>query len=281
MNKINIAEFETAAKNHLESRKRELPQSANHLLAALEYSFFSGGKRFRPQIVLSTAPLFQLAQSQVIPWALAIEFIHTYSLIHDDLPSMDNDDLRRGQPTNHKVFGESTALLAGDALLTEAFYIIAKYYEKTPEIAAHLVFLLSQAAGLVGMVAGQVMDLSLKSNQDVNEQKLKQIHALKTGALIESAVSGVALIAKANETEKTKLQTYGKSLGIAFQIADDLLDFNPQKPEVSGYPTLVGVDKTKEILRQVTAEGLEALSPWGDSAQLLKELLEKNISRQQ
>jgi geranylgeranyl diphosphate synthase type II len=195
------------------------PENAEpkNLHKAMRYSVFSGGKRIRPVILVESAKVCGGKEASALPLACAVELIHTYSLIHDDLPAMDDDDYRRGKPSCHKAFGEATAILAGDGLLTLAFEIIAKYC--APEIAAKAVVLLARAAGSSGMVGGQEMDLNA-----VRKKNASRIDLLKTAKLFEVSASLGAVSARAGKKELKALAEYGRNLGLAFQIADDMDD---------------------------------------------------------
>jgi geranylgeranyl pyrophosphate synthase len=210
----------------------------NAQFKSMEYSFFSGGKRFRPLLSFACADYLGLPISRLFPWAMAIEMIHTYSLIHDDLPSMDNDDFRRGKPTNHKVFGEAVALLSGDALLTHAFALLAKHYADDGALLGLLISNLAKISGLNGMILGQYYDITL--DQSVSEpvgsadvchtvSNLNKIHLLKTGALISGAIMGAALIKKCTDHDLELMNEIGFFLGYAFQVKDDILDSEQDK----------------------------------------------------
>lgn len=248
------------------------------LLESIKYSLFSGGKRFRPSIGLLLGSAMNLPTQQLLPWLAAVECIHTYSLVHDDLPSMDNDSLRRGKPTNHVVFGEATALLAGDALLTEAFSILGKYYVDTPEIGLKLVQTLAFSAGVEGMVGGQAMDLAA----DLNTLKIETaeiIHQLKTGALIRSVTEGVAILARCNFEDMARLIQFGAHLGLAFQLKDDLLDFDPQVKDAKNIACHIGPTKTKDWLETISRRAEEELLFLGKAATPLIQLIEYNARR--
>jgi geranylgeranyl diphosphate synthase type II len=189
----------------------------------MSYSLHNGGKRFRPQLCLTLAETFGVSPQKILPWAAAVEMVHTYSLIHDDLPCMDDDDERRGQPTNHKKFGEATALLAGDALLTEAFYTISISYQDHPKVGLKLTQILAEAAGAFGMVGGQILDLATK-NKKIGFTEMSTIHALKTGALIRSCTEGTAVVCGLPEDKVQLCKAFGENLGLSFQLKDDLLD---------------------------------------------------------
>lgn len=251
---------------------RKLYESARYSLLQ------EGGKRFRPVLAMLTAEALGKTSESVLPYAAAVECVHTYSLIHDDLPAMDNDDLRRGQPTNHRKFDEATAILAGDALLTEAFQLIADHYRSKPAQAILAVSELAGASGLRGMVGGQGIDIASKK-ESITLDELRFMHQLKTGALIRASVRGSAQIAGASVVELERLTRFAEDLGLAFQVADDILDFDPNKPEPGSYPALLGVEKTKGLLGDLTASCLEALSTFGASAEPLRSITVYNQTR--
>lgn len=242
---------------------------------SMKYSATNGGKRFRPVLSLLVGELFQSPHEKILPFATAVEFIHTYSLIHDDLPCMDNDDVRRGKPTNHKVYGEAFALLAGDSLLTEAFWILAKNYGPR---GGELTLLLSEAAGLRGMVGGQAMDLKA-GERKVSLSELEQLHRLKTGAMIRVAVEGAALIAQASPQELRSLRQFGENLGLAFQVADDILDHGEKDQNVRSFTGLLGLEGAAEYLQRLSGETLQSLLEVDRSAPLLEYLVTFNRTR--
>lgn len=247
------------------------------LKESIAYSYSRGGKRFRPVLALLIAETFAVRPQRVLPWAMAVEMIHTYSLIHDDLPCMDNDDFRRGEPTNHKKYGETTALLAGDALLTEAFALIADSYKEDPKIGLRLVALLSQAAGLFGMVGGQAIDLEFQK-QKPSFQDLELMHLMKTGALIRVSAEGAALICGL-PTEKVQLcREFGEQLGLAFQIQDDLIDAK-EKEEPGSFPSVLGLEQTRKYLADLNQRSLKNLAELGASEGSLKDLVLYNQQR--
>lgn len=193
------------------------------LKKSMIYSLEAGGKRVRPMLLLAVLEEFGTPLEKGLDVACALEYIHTYSLIHDDLPAMDNDDLRRGKPTNHVVFGEATAILAGDALLTEAFHLIATSSDYAAQQKVDLMQLLAESAGALGMVGGQLMDMEAEGKR-VELDHLQSIHANKTGALLRFSVVGGAILADANQAEREALTRYAEALGVLFQIQDDILD---------------------------------------------------------
>jgi len=276
-------ELEGFLHEHLQRRAAEMPTRAQTLASAMEYSLHSGGKRFRPSVAYLAAEALGCGSQRVTPFAAAIELIHTYSLIHDDLPAMDDDDIRRGQPTNHRVFGEATAILAGDALLTEAFHILASSYAEIPEIGLELTRLVSEASGMIGMIAGQIIDITLnagrESDQNIMYETLLKLHELKTGALIRCAAEGAAVVARVPLEEREALASYGALLGLAFQLADDVLDHNPSHAEASGFPKWIGLNETHQLLKKTTDQALEKIGSFGSRAQGLRDLLQLNIQR--
>ena len=217
------------------------------------YSIEAGGKRIRPILMIASAEAFGGTIDDVLPVAIALEMIHTYSLIHDDLPAMDNDKLRRGQPTNHIKFDEATAILAGDALLTMAFQVITEAKQLSADQKVTIINRLSIASGSSGMVAGQILDLEAEEKQ-INLAELEQIHKLKTGELLIFAVEMGAYLAGASQTERLAIKQYGHHIGLLFQIQDDILDVegdqiklgkkvgSDQDNEKSTYPKLLGID---------------------------------------
>lgn len=271
--KKELTLFETFLKSVL-TEKMPCPSPAlEGFWECMGYSLHSEGKRFRPLLAILTAQALGQAPEIVLPLAAAAELIHTYSLIHDDLPVMDNDDLRRGRPTNHKVFGEVNALLAGDALLTLSFGILA---EADSVGVAEAVRLLAKAAGPAGMVGGQVLDIEAKN---LTREKLAEIHRLKTGALIAVSVEAAAVLAGASQNQRSALANYGRHLGLAFQLADDLQDFDPENLENVNYGNLIGAEGTRQLLDQTSVEALAAIKDFDSSADSLREMIKLNSKR--
>lgn len=247
------------------------------LLDSILYSLQSGGKRFRPNLIFLLSEALNLDYNRVIPFAAAVECVHTYSLIHDDLPCMDNDYWRRNRPTNHILFGEATALLAGDALLTESFQIISQYYREVPEVGLGLVRILSQSSGIWGMIGGQIMDIKAKTVlADKNETIL--IHKLKTGALISACSQGIACIA--SSPHAPQLKEFGELLGFAFQLKDDFLDYEPSKPEPCNLVTCLGENSAKDLLLETSQKADQCLRDLNLLTQKLKLLISFNLERQ-
>ncbi|MBM4762239.1 polyprenyl synthetase family protein [Bacillus sp. B15-48] len=247
------------------------------------YSLQAGGKRIRPLLLFATLKAFGYQPENGVDVAAAIEMIHTYSLIHDDLPSMDDDDLRRGKPTNHKVFGEATAILAGDALLTLSFKLISTCNEIDAHVKLALLTQLSDAAGAEGMVGGQVRDMDGEKKQlSINE--LEEIHVNKTGRLLSYSVLAGAEIAKANSEVKEKLQKFAYHIGLAFQIRDDILDIEGNEVEMgkpigsdagnekNTYPALLSLSGAKDALNNHIQQAKELLTSTGLDTLLLEEI---------
>ncbi len=258
---------------------RDLLSGQRKLFDSLRYSLLQeGGKRFRPVLAMLVAEALGVRPEKVLAYAAAVECVHTYSLIHDDLPAMDNDDLRRGQPTNHRKFDEATAILAGDALLTEAFQLIADHYQSEPAQAIKAVSELAQASGLRGMVGGQGIDMTSKK-ESIAIDDLRLMHKLKTGALIRSAARGSAQIAGATPDQLKNITQFAEDLGLAFQVADDLLDFDHSHPEPGSYPALLGPVKTRDFLHELTQSCLESLIQFDQRAEPLRSIAIYNQNR--
>ncbi len=241
------------------------------LYKSFSYSLADGGNRIRPILSLLTAEALNTPAEKVLPLGAAVEFIHTYSLIHDDLPCMDDDDLRRGKPSNHKVFGEAMAVLAGDALNTEAFFLLTKNYSSQPELALDLVGELALAAGAQGMVGGQAADVIFKE-RNMDTAEIEFLHMYKTGALFRMSILGAARICKANAFQLKCLSDYARAFGLIFQIADDIKDGGDKKSEPS-FVKVVGLGKAKQTCRDLVVQGQQALESFGDKALGLKNLI--------
>ena len=260
------------------------------LIAAMRYASLGGGKRFRPFLVVQSAALLDVPRQHALMAGAALECVHCYSLVHDDLPAMDNDALRRGQPTAHIKFDEATAILAGDGLLTFAFDILSRpETHPVPDVRIELVSALARAAGLGGMAGGQMLDLAAEGRfaggamPRQSETEVKTLQAMKTGALLRFACQAGGILAAANPSQRDALDRYGAAVGQAFQIADDLLDLEGDpalvgkstgKDAVAGKATMVGVlgrDGAKARLRQLVEEAEQALAPFGPRADILIE----------
>jgi len=220
--------------------EKYLPRGKSNLIKAMRYSMFAGGKRFRPVLMLAVAESLKKPIKNILPAACAMEMMHTFTLVHDDLPAMDNADLRRGRPTCHKVFGEDIAVLAGDALLNEAFLLLVN--ELPADLAAASVKIFAEAMGTDGVCEGQVRDLEAEGEQ-LTIKELSEIHKRKTGALLEGAVMAAACIAGATKKQKDGLRQYARSLGLVFQIRDDILDATASSAELGKNPSDLKLDK--------------------------------------
>jgi farnesyl diphosphate synthase len=267
------------------SDERARPQ---RLMDAMRHVSLAGGKRLRPFLVVEAAALFKAPRSQALMAGAALEFVHCYSLAHDDLPAMDNDDLRRGRPTAHKAFDEATAILAGDGLLTLAFDILARpETHPNPAVRAELVLALARMAGLGGMVGGQMLDLAAEGRFDGTVKKLDAAHvkllqSMKTGALLRFGCLAGAMLGEASAAQREALDRYGSVLGEAFQIADDLLDVEGDaatvgkatgKDAAAGkgtFVTVLGLDGAKARLKTLVTEAEQALAPFGRDGDVLK-----------
>lgn len=282
-----MKEVDKSLDRYLPSAKKP-PQTIHR---AMRYSVFAGGKRLRPILVIAGAEVCDLDGRKVLPTACAMELIHTYSLVHDDLPAMDNDDLRRGKPTNHKVFGESIAILTGDALLTYAFHLVARNAKllKCGSLLSDVVETVAEGAGVAGMVGGQVMDIEmdegrwLKKSRRQQIEILKTIHHNKTAALIRSSILAGALLAKANKMELNHLSNYGEKIGLAFQVADDILDIVGDKKLLGKkgsdrsnqkltYPAIFGLEESRRTALQLVRGAKKDLEIFGPRSAVLVEL---------
>lgn len=263
--------------------KDEYPES---LHAAMRYSLFAGGKRLRPILSLSACHAVGGAVETVLPYACALEMIHTYSLIHDDLPAMDNDDLRRGMATSHRAFGEAIAILAGDALLTQAFCVMADPGTSSPDPLARLrlIHAVAAAAGSLGMVGGQAVDILSQGTPEIDLPTLEYIHTHKTGAMIRASVRVGALAGGAESAHLEDLADYGAKVGLAFQIADDLLDLlgdekvlgkpvgSDLRQEKKTYPALFGIRASGERARELAEAAVASLHRFGRGADPLRQI---------
>lgn len=279
-----------ALEKHL-PRQDDLPYS---LHKAMHYSVFAGGKRIRPILLLAACDAVGGDISAVLPFACAMEMIHTYSLIHDDLPAMDNDDFRRGRPTNHKVYGEAVAILAGDGLLTEAFILMSSLdaaKNVDPAIRLAAINEIARCAGSRGMVGGQVADMESEGQEDIELATVQFIHTHKTGALIKASVKAGALLGGGDRKSVDALTRYGETVGLAFQIADDILDVEGTTEELgkdagsdeargkATYPAVVGICDAKRRAVELMEMSLEALSPFGAEADPLREIARYIVDR--
>jgi geranylgeranyl diphosphate synthase, type II len=260
---------------------------------AMRYSLFAGGKRVRPILAIAAAEALGAKTKELLPLAGALELIHTYSLIHDDLPAMDNDDFRRGRPTCHKVYGDAIAILAGDGLLNMAFEVLSDIRRTNSVPANRLLFIIKEiatASGVFGMVGGQVVDME-SEGRDVDFPTLEYIHTHKTGALIRAAVRVGALYARAGKSQFTALTRYGEMVGLAFQIADDILDITGTREEIGKdvgsdlkkdkktYPSFYGLDESRRRAVEVVNKAVYSLKDFDQKADPLRELAKYIINR--
>jgi geranylgeranyl diphosphate synthase type II len=297
-------EAKTALKHYLAQKRVIVEEALEHYLPkadvypsliheSMRYSVFAGGKRLRPIMVLMAAELFGKDSAAVVFAAAAIEMVHTYSLIHDDLPAMDNDDLRRGMPTNHKKYGEDIAILAGDALLTLAFQMMTdpkQIASCSPEAILAATYELGLAAGSQGMVGGQVMDMQAERRQ-IEPAELEYIHTHKTGKLLTAAIRIGAILAEADAEQLAALTTYGENVGLAFQIVDDILDIegNPEElgknikgdlhKQKATYPAIYGTGASKIMAGKLINAAKISLQIFAERAQYFHQLANYIIAR--
>lgn len=281
-----VRECREAVDAELQRRLPPEDQPPVSIHRAMRYSVFAGGKRLRPLLVLATGESFGAERAILLPMAAAIELIHTYSLVHDDLPAIDNDDLRRGRPTCHKVFGEAMAILVGDALLTLAFHTLADF-AVPPALAGRKIEVIKEiaiAAGTAGgMIGGQVVDIE-SEGRTITPETLDYIHRGKTAALLAACVVSAAIIGGASPEERARLQEYGQKAGLAFQVIDDILDVE-ESSETLGktagkdaqqrkatYPAFWGLEKSKARAAELTAAAIQAIEPLGPRARPLVEI---------
>ena len=250
------------------------------------YSVLAGGKRLRPILVIAAAEAVGGNRQDILPFAVAAEYIHTYTLIHDDLPALDNDDLRRGKPTHHKVFGEAIAVLAGDALLTQAFYLMTHsglMDAIPPEKLLQAAHDMTGALGTAGMIGGQVVDIE-SEGKPVDAKTLEYIHVYKTGHLIQACVRVGAILCQANKDQLNALSTYGAHIGLAFQIVDDMLDLTADESQLgkdvgsdlekekATYPALYGLEESKKKAEKLVEDGIGCLEIFNHGADPLREI---------
>ena len=263
------------------------------VIEAMNYSLSAGGKRLRPILTLEACKIVGGNEDEAIPFAIAIEMIHTYSLIHDDLPALDNDDLRRGRPTNHKVYGEAMGILAGDALLNYAFEVMlaGSINKENPEKYLKAINEIAKGAGIYGMIGGQVVDVE-SENKQIEKEKLDYIHMNKTAAMMVGCMRAGATIGGANSEQMEEITKYAKNIGLSFQIVDDILDIVGDEAKLgkkvgsdienhkSTYPSLLGLDTSKEIAHNLIDEAKKSIEKLSDDVDFLKGLAEYIIDRE-
>lgn len=289
MKDYTFEEYREMIEEHLLDCIPDIDHKSIVLYESMKYSLSSGGKRIRPALLLAACDFCGGNIEEAVPYACAIEYIHTYSLIHDDLPCMDNDDLRRGQPTNHKVYGEAMATLAGDGLLSAAFEVMNKdmqlYFDNTDALKKRIraSYEISKGAGCRGMVAGQVADMEAE-NKNCSKEFIDYIHLTKTAALIVAAVRAGAQLGGCDDKMLSQLTIFAENLGLAFQICDDILDVIGHEEEMgkktgmdsvnqkATYPALYGVEESKKRLNELTDTAINALSQYYDNAEVFTKL---------
>lgn len=283
--KVQLKKYQEQVNNELEkySGKKDVPEKI--LNNSMEYSLMAGGKRLRPILVIATYEIFGKNINKCIPYAVAIEMVHNFSLIHDDLPGIDNDDFRHGKPTNHKKFNEATAILAGDGLLNQAYIVISEDLIKSEseELKNKLKVFNEFSTAVDRMIAGEYIDTEYEGKQ-ITDEYLEYIHKNKTGALLKLCVRMGAILANANEKDLEKLTKYAEKIGLAFQIKDDILSEegneeilgkpvgNDKELEKCTYVSKYGLQGAKEILEEITKEAIEELKEYGDKAEFLRKL---------
>ena len=280
-----IKKIDKALNSYLPEKKN--PQSV--IYTAMRYSLFAGGKRLRPILMLECAKMCGGNESEVMPFACAMEMIHTYSLIHDDLPAMDNDDLRRGMPTSHIKFGEATAILAGDALLNKAFEITSDT-EINPRLALKAISILSSSSGTEGMIGGQIVDIE-SEGKNISIETLRYLYLLKTGAIIRSSCTVGAVLSGAGNEEIKAVDEFASNLGVAFQIQDDILDVegdtetlgkpigSDEQMQKNTYVKLLGLDESKRLVKKYSDKAKQSLKIFGEKADFLIKLTDYLIDR--
>jgi geranylgeranyl diphosphate synthase, type II len=284
---VDLKDYLAAMRILVEDKMKDIftliPSSSGILKEAMEYSFFSEGKRIRPCLAIAACEAMDGTIDDVLPFACAVEMIHAYSLIHDDLPCMDNDDLRRGRPTCHKVFGEAIALLAGDGLLTEAFRVMSEPRNSSlsRSATARIIFEIASASGACGMVAGQAMDVAYEDRQG-SKGILQYIHRNKTSALIRASVIAGAIAGHAKSRQLKSFRIYGESIGLAFQIRDDLLDVEGDEAEVGKklkkddkkqtYVKHYGVAASKRRMTSLVDKAISSVAFLGPKADMLNQI---------
>ncbi len=282
---MELKKYQQQVTSELEKylRRQKCPEEI--LNTSMEYSLMAGGKRLRPILVIATCKIFNENTDKCLPYAVAIEMVHNFSLIHDDLPGIDNDDFRHGKPTNHKQFNEATAILAGDSLLNYAYMVISQDMANSPkeELPQKIKVFYEFSKAVDRMIAGEYVDTELEGKK-ITENELQYIHKNKTGALLELCVRMGAILGNSSPEDLVRLTNYAEKIGLAFQIKDDILSEegdekvlgkpvgNDKKLEKCTYVSQYGLQGAKDILDQITKEAIKQLNPYGEKAEFLKEL---------
>lgn len=291
--KNELTQYMELINKHLDQVMNMEKEENYILIDSMKYSLFAGGKRLRPVLALASYQLFANDLNNILPYACGLEMIHTYSLIHDDLPAMDNDDYRRGKLTNHKVFGEGIAVLAGDGLLNHSFEVMLRHALTQPQMEPYVrsIYEIAKAAGISGMIGGQTVDLQ-SENVKVSAETLNYIHLKKTAALIIASLKIGAIIGNASEEDIKNMESIGKNLGLAFQIQDDILDIigdqkklgknigSDQEKNKSTYPSMYGLDFSINKVKELTNSIYDTLNKYGDKANFLIDLCNYLVDRE-
>ncbi|QUH26638.1 polyprenyl synthetase family protein [Serpentinicella alkaliphila] len=291
--KNELTQYMELINKHLDQVMNMEKEENYILIDSMKYSLFAGGKRLRPVLALASYQLFANDLNNILPYACGLEMIHTYSLIHDDLPAMDNDDYRRGKLTNHKVFGEGIAVLAGDGLLNHSFELMLGHALTQPQMEPYVrsIYEIAKAAGIQGMIGGQTVDLQ-SENVKVSAETLNYIHLKKTAALIIASLKIGAIIGNGNKEDINNMELIGKNLGLAFQIQDDILDIigdqsklgkdvgSDQEKNKSTYPSMYGLDFSINKVKELTNSIYDTLNKYGEKAIFLKELCNYLVDRE-
>ena len=297
MSGLSASQYLSEGKKLIDERMLSfLPQGKAYpesIHEAMHYSLLAGGKRLRPVLVMAAAEAVGGDRNTILPFAIAAELIHTYTLIHDDLPALDNDDLRRGKPTNHKVFGEAIAILAGDALLTQAFIIMTRaagMETVPPECILKATHEMAGALGSTGMIGGQVVDLESEGKR-INSETLEYIHIYKTGFLIRACIRCGGVLSQASKGQLSSLSSFGAHIGLAFQIIDDILDITGDQEKLgkdigsdltknkATYPALYGLEESKRKAEELVEESIDCLNEFDDRADPLREIARFFVQR--
>ncbi len=296
MKDLTIDDYKSILEEHLTDLIPDVDQKSITLYESMKYSISAGGKRIRPMLLMAACDFCGGQIAEALPYACAIEYIHTYSLIHDDLPCMDDDDLRRGQPTNHKVFGDAVATLAGDGLQTAANEVMLKdmllYFDNGDALKRRVraALEINKGAGIRGMVAGQIADIEAE-NKSCSKEMLDYIHITKTAALIIAAVRAGARLGNCSDKQLEDLTIYAENLGLAFQVCDDILDIEGSEAQLgkktgvdiasakATYPSLHGLEESKVKLKELTETAINALADYYDNAEVFVKLAKQLANR--
>lgn len=289
---MNIDKLKKEIEDYLERYFKDKGTYNKYLYEAQFYSISNGGKRIRPILILLSYSMYKENYKDIVEFASAMEMIHTSSLIHDDLPAMDNDDLRRGKPTNHKVFGEAMAILAGDSLLIEAMIVMMDFSLRVGGNSLLASLEIAKASGVNGMMGGQAVDLLSEGKKEIGIEELTYMHQNKTGELIRSAIVAGAILGGSPEEDIQKLNKFGKNIGLVFQIKDDILDVTgdakklgkninmDKNQEKCNFITIYGLERCQEICKKISKESIQLLDELTVNAKGLKELTIKLLERE-